>query len=172
MKRVFLIGFMGAGKTTLGREVSQRLSLPFFDLDERIVRDAGRSVSEIFRAEGEEGFRGREARALRALVDEPRGIIATGGGTFEAEENREIIRKTGVSIWLDVPTDVLLTRVTGRNRPLWRNEAAARDLAERRKRSYRMANIRLELGDDSAENNVSKLEALCVSLSTSIGRDS
>lgn len=159
------MGFMGAGKTTLGAEVARRLSVPFLDLDGCIVRETGLTIPEIFEAEGEAGFRDRETRALRSLVKEPPGIIATGGGAFVVEENRRIMKQTGVSIWLDVPTEVLLARISGEERPLWQSGASAQGLAERRKSYYRLADRILELGDDSADVNASKLERLVTSLS-------
>lgn len=160
----FLVGFMGAGKTTLGSKVAERLALPFFDLDERIELDAGLSIREIFEAQGEQDFRNRETNMLRKLIATgPPGVIATGGGAFTLEENRNIMSEAGVSVWLDVPTDEIVTRVSRMDvteRPLWRSEAEIHALAERRKKDYRLANHHLELGTDSTDDGAARLYEL------------
>ena len=152
MQWFFLVGFMGAGKTTLGAKVAERLEIPFYDLDERIAVDAGMTIREIFAAEGEQRFRERETNMLQTLIaTEPTGVIATGGGAFTIEENRDTMNASGVSVWLDVPIDEIVSRVGGAKRPLWRSEAEVRALAEQRKKEYRLANHHLELGTDSTE---------------------
>lgn len=160
----FLVGFMGAGKTTLGSNVAERLALPFYDLDERIELDTGLGIREIFDAQGEKDFRHRETNVLRKIVAaEPPGVIATGGGTFTLEENRSIMSEAGVSVWLDVPIDTIVTRVASMDvaeRPLWRSEAEVRALAERRKKDYRLANHHLELGTDSTDDGTVRLYEL------------
>jgi shikimate kinase len=160
----FLVGFMGVGKTTLGAKVAEKLALPFFDLDARIANQACVSIREIFESEGEEAFRRRETEMLRQLIaNEPAGIMATGGGTFTREVNRNIMATAGVSVWLDAPIDEIVSRVGGDARPLWRSEREARDLAERRKTTYLLANHRLELGTDSTEEGVTRLFELLAS---------
>ena len=157
----FLVGFMGAGKTTLGSKVAERLELPFFDLDGRIELDAGLSIRELFEAQGEKNFRNRETNMLRKIIAaEPPGVIATGGGAFTLEENRNIMSEAGVSVWLDVPIDEIVTRVARMDvaeRPLWRSEADVRALAERRKKDYRLADHHLELGTDSTDDGAARL---------------
>ena len=161
MQWFFLVGFMGAGKTTLGSQVAERLALPFFDLDKRIELDAGMSIREIFDTEGERGFRERETTMLRKLIATgPAGVIATGGGAFTLEENRDIMNEAGVSVWLDVPIDEIVTRIGGAERPLWRSEADVRALAERRKKDYRLANYHLELGTGSRDDGAAHLYEL------------
>ncbi len=157
----FLVGFMGTGKTTLGKAVAAQLSLPFFDLDRAVEQNAGASVPDIFENEGEESFRKRETKALlQTLEQRPEGMVATGGGAFMIEENRRIMMEAGISVWLDVPTDELLARVGGDGRPLWKNPAEARVLAEQRKAYYRLANLRLELEGQSIEQNTTCLYRL------------
>ena len=164
MQWFFLVGFMGAGKTTLGSQVAERLALPFFDLDARIELDAGISIGEIFEAEGERGFRERETNMLRKLIASgPDGVIATGGGAFTFEENRDIMNEAGVSVWLDVPIDEIVTRVARMDvaaRPLWRSEADVRALVERRKKYYRLANHHIELGAGSMDDGTAYLYEL------------
>ena len=157
----FLVGFMGTGKSTLGKVVAARLSLPFFDLDRVIEQDASASIPDIFEREGEENFRKRETKALsRTLERQAEGVLATGGGVFTIEENRRIMMEAGVSVWLDVPADELFQRVTGDGRPLWKSPADARILSEQRKAHYRLANLHLELEGPSIEQNSTLLYRL------------
>lgn len=145
-ERFFLVGFMGTGKSTLGRQVAERMGLPFVDLDERIEKAAGMRVVEIFAREGEEGFRRRETEALREIVTtaEP-FVLATGGGAFTFEANRHLMKSSGVVVWLDVPIGELMGRIEGEKRPLWKTPEEVRDLHERRQQSYREAHFRLSL---------------------------
>ncbi len=154
----FLVGFMGTGKTTLGKAVAARLSLPFFDLDDVVEQDAGGNIPDIFETEGEESFRKRETKALlRTLEQQAEGVLATGGGAFTIEENRRIMKEAGISVWLDVPMDELVTRVRGDGRPLWKNPAQLRALAEQRRDYYCLANLHVELESQSIEQNATRL---------------
>lgn len=114
---VFLVGFMGCGKTTVGRRLATLLQGSFVDLDEYIERAAGRTIPDLFRLEGEAGFRRREQAALvqlcAALANDPTPwkVVALGGGTFTVEANRDCVRRNGCSVWLDVPFEVLAARI-------------------------------------------------------------
>jgi len=121
-KNIVLIGFMGSGKSTVGRELHQRLGYSLVDMDQVIERRAGKSIAAIFAAEGEEAFRDMETEVLEELmlevlkeVDAPRRIISTGGGVIGRERNRELLRQLGYVVWLHAPLAVILDR-TGRNR--------------------------------------------------------
>src|SRR5512139_1403831 len=98
--KVYLVGFMGAGKTTVGRELAARLDCPFFDLDELVEASENLRIKEIFAAHGEPYFRKRERDVLRATKHLDRAVIATGGGTFTFEENIQFIKAEGVSVYL------------------------------------------------------------------------
>lgn len=111
MKHVLLIGFMGSGKSTVGRLVAERFLLPFVDLDDRITASADKSISEIFAREGEEGFRSRERSALEALADEPASVVACGGGVVTSDANRATLRELGSVVYLRVSAGEALARI-------------------------------------------------------------
>jgi shikimate kinase len=109
---IWLIGFMGAGKTTLGREAARLLGLPFTDLDDRIVAAAGKPIREMFETEGEAAFRSLERQCLVALAGESvPHVVACGGGTPCFGDNMALIRANGLSIYLSAPPAVLAARL-------------------------------------------------------------
>ncbi len=144
--RFFIVGFMGVGKSTVGRGVAKRLGVPFYDLDEEIEQDIGKKIHEIFAAVGEGSFRAIETERLREIVKREPGVIATGGGTFTRAENREIIGSSGVSVWLDAPTELVIERgARGRHRPLWHSTEQVRALLDERLLDYSKADIRFNM---------------------------
>src|SRR5260370_1273966 len=108
---IFLVGFMGAGKTTVGRALAEHLEFDFFDLDELIEACAGKSVQAIFAELGEAEFRGLEHEAIRACKDRSRAVIALGGGAYVSEQNRALLRTIGRAVWLDCPLEICLRRI-------------------------------------------------------------
>ncbi len=144
--KIFLVGFMGAGKTTLGRLLAARLGWPFHDVDTAVEESEGASVLRIFRERGEPYFRGAEIRALQALAAEPGpAVIACGGGTFCDAGNQEVMRAHGLSVWVDTPFETIWARreALARERPLAGSESGMRALYTRRLPFYRMAAIRV-----------------------------
>jgi shikimate kinase len=128
----------GSGKSTVGAELAGRLGVPFIDLDLEIEHEQSRSVTEIFDAEGEAGFRALEARALVAASTHDPAVIACGGGVVLEPANRVTLRNTGTCVYLDVPLDVLEARVEpDADRPLIRSQGDLSRLLEIREPLYR-----------------------------------
>ncbi|TPV93313.1 MAG: shikimate kinase II [Myxococcales bacterium FL481] len=132
---VFLTGMMGAGKSTVGRELARLRGAVFVDLDVRIERIAGRLIAEVFAADGEAGFRRLEHAALRSLLAEPGyvdvdSVVATGGGVVVDRRNRELMRSAGRVVHLVVPLDELLRRLQAPAQLAARPLLAARSLRE------------------------------------------
>ena len=148
--KIYLVGFMGAGKTTIGRELAQRLDVPFFDLDELVESSENMSVKEIFAQYGEPHFRRRERDILRTTRYLEHGVIATGGGTFTFEDNIQFIKSEGFSVYLSAPYALLRTRVGEKaaERPLFRDDRAAHELFTSRIRFYRMSDVILEIREE------------------------
>jgi shikimate kinase len=116
---IYLVGLMGAGKTTIGRQLAKRLQRRFLDSDHEIEARTGVRIPVIFEIEGESGFRKRESQVLHELAAEPELVLATGGGAVLALENRQCLRDTGLVIYLHAPPEVLYERTRhDRNRPL------------------------------------------------------
>ena len=141
---IFLVGFMGSGKSTVGRALAKRLSWEFEDTDACVERAQGRSVDEIFRQSGEGRFREAEWEALCSLAGRKRVVVATGGGLFLGVAQRAFLRAHGVSCWLDAPLDVVAARVgDGASRPLWPADdaLARRAFFERRRAVYALATL-------------------------------
>jgi shikimate kinase len=137
---IFLVGFMGAGKTTVGRALAEYLEYEFFDLDELIEARAGKSVQAIFAELGEAEFRILEFDAIRSCADISRAVIALGGGAYASGENRTLLRMIGRTVWLDCPLEVCLKRISGdKSRPLLGDEDAMRELFEQRRPAYAQA---------------------------------
>lgn len=143
-----LIGPMGAGKSTIGRFLSEQLPYPYTDLDKVIEDRAGASIPWIFDIEGEEGFRERETSALKSILGSDPQIIATGGGCILKPENRELIRKQGVVVYLVTSIEQQLERTAkDKNRPLLQSENPEQVLTD-------LAKIRNPLYCEAAEIKV------------------
>jgi len=119
INNIILVGPMGSGKTTIGRRLSERLSLDFFDSDYEIVNTTGVSIDHIFDVEGEKGFRARESDVLKKLCNMPSIVLATGGGAVILKENRELMKIASSIIYLSSSVDQILRRTAkSKTRPL------------------------------------------------------
>jgi shikimate kinase len=146
-RRIYLVGFMAAGKTTIGRRVAERLGMPFVDLDEEIERQSGRTIRAIFEGSGEAAFRERESALLAATEALPAAVVATGGGCFAQEENRRWIGRRGAAVFLDVGLETVRSRLKGKtDRPLFVSEEQLGELFAHRQPFYRMAPVTVRLG--------------------------
>ena len=119
-KQLHLTGFMGSGKSTVGRLIARRLLWNFLDLDGVVERHDGRRVQRIFEEDGEEAFRAAERFVLRQVIAKPSTVVALGGGTLIDVDNQEVCRDNALLVWLRCPLEVLQARVgESPGRPLW-----------------------------------------------------
>lgn len=156
-RSIVLVGLMGAGKSTVGRRLAQKLGLEFTDADAEIERAAGKTVPDIFRDHGEDYFRDGERKVIARLLESGPQVLATGGGAFMNEETRQNIAHRGISVWLKADFDLLMKRVRRRdNRPLLKAEdpeEVMRQLIARRYPVYGQADITVE-SRDAPHNSV------------------
>jgi shikimate kinase len=150
--KLYLVGFMGAGKTTVGRMLGRRLGWRMEDLDERIESRERRSVAAIFAQQGEPYFRQQERQLIGELLPERHVIVATGGGTFAEADNRAVMLADGAVAWLDVPLAVVFDRVPADGRrPLAADRAQMEQLYQRRRLAYAEAHVRIDAARPAAE---------------------
>jgi shikimate kinase len=151
---LYLVGFMGSGKTTIGAALADELGWSFFDLDDDIEAAAGSKIVDIFERDGEAGFRRREHQALDRRVSSAKHgmpmIVALGGGTFAQENNVDLVKDNGVTIWLDAPFELVRDRVAPQtHRPLARDPEKFAALFQERLPVYAKADYRIRIdGDD------------------------
>jgi len=162
-RAVFLVGFMGSGKTTIGRALARLLGWDFVDLDERIVETEGRGIAAILRDAGEPFFRDLEGRLLASLAGRARIVVACGGGTYAHPPSRALIDAMGAAIWLQIPLHLALARCeAGPVRPLLSGAEQAEALYRRRLPSYSAAPVHVPVEgltpEEAAERIAARLE--------------
>lgn len=148
MKNIFLTGFMGCGKTSVGRVLSERLGYRFVDLDQAIVSEAGASVKEIFASRGEPAFRRLESEALQRVAAGAGVVVSTGGGAVLAQPNRAIMRGAGSIVNLTASVEAIAARLSGDSeRPLLEGDASLdriRNMLATREQFYADADLRID----------------------------
>ncbi len=148
---IVLVGLMGAGKSSVGRRLADKLGFPFVDADHEIEAAAGKTISEIFADHGEDYFRDGERRVIARLLAGGAQVLATGGGAYINDETRARISECGVTVWLKAALPLLMKRVMKRSdRPLLKTEdpeAVMRNLVEKRYPVYALADITVESRD-------------------------
>lgn len=155
-KPVVLTGFMGSGKTSVGRVLAAQLGCPLIDLDAVIVAEAGKSINDIFAEDGEAGFRILESECLERELRKGRVVISCGGGAVIDDNNRRLMRKLGFVVNLNASFSTTLARLRGvTDRPLYVGEDASNrvlELMKHREQYYRDADIRIDTNDKSVED--------------------
>ncbi|MCS7025171.1 MAG: shikimate kinase [Bryobacteraceae bacterium] len=150
---IYLVGFMGCGKSTVGKKLAAELGWTFVDLDEDIEAEQGMSIAQIFAEKGEAEFRAIESRLLAERIQQIRSlcplVLALGGGAFVQPQNLALILANGVSIWLDCPWEKIKQRVAENNdRPLARDPERFEELFRQRRAAYAQADYRIEIRSD------------------------
>ena len=155
--KIYLVGFMGSGKTTVGRELAARIDAPFFDLDELVETAEKLSIREVFQQFGEPYFRKRERDILRSTKHLDAAVIATGGGTFTFDENIQFIQSEGMSVYLSASYALLRSRIGSKDdRPLFRDDLSTHELFANRIRYYRMADLTIEIRDEETPAEIAE----------------
>ncbi len=162
---IYLVGFMGSGKSTVGRALADELGWNFGDLDADIELRASATVTQIFDTLGEAVFREMETEALRERVHTVQmgrpHVLSLGGGAFLRDENYELVSNHGITVWLDCPFSVIERRVaTETHRPLARDLGRLQSLFDVRRDGYARADYRIEVPDDDAASAVARILAL------------
>lgn len=158
MRNIFLVGFMGVGKTSVGGLLAQKLNCKFIDLDKLIVEQENSSIKDIFSKFGEEYFRELEYKTLASIINYTDSVIALGGGTFIFERNRNLIQQNGISIWLECDLDVILSRLNNDTlRPLYSNPQQMQELLNKRLSAYSQANFTLNVSTLTINETVDKI---------------
>jgi shikimate kinase len=166
-RAIVLVGLMGAGKSSIGRRLADRMGLAFVDADQEIEQAAGKSIPDIFADHGEAHFRDGERRVIARLLENGRQVLATGGGAFMNPDTRDAIKANAISVWLRADLDVLLKRVAKRGgRPLLENKdpaAVLQKLIDVRHPVYAEADITVDSRDVQHNEMVNAvLQALAV----------
>jgi shikimate kinase len=162
MRNIVLVGLMGAGKSTVGKFLAQKLEqFNFVDIDEEIVREEKMSIPEIFSQKSEDYFRNIETEVIRKISSEQNLIISTGGGAFEREENRKLLNKNGKTFYLYAPIDILFERLKDDNsRPLLRCDNPKEKLANlliTRENNYKKSSFIIDTENKTIEQIVNEI---------------
>lgn len=161
MATIFLVGFMGAGKTSIGRTLAAYLQYNFIDLDDLIVKESKLTINEIFTQYGEPYFRKLETNILNNIANYQNTVVSLGGGAYITEENRHIIKKYGISIWLQCDLPTILFRLTNNTtRPLHRSKEQMETLLSSRLPFYQQTDFHIDVTNLTIENAVTAIQQL------------
>ena len=162
-KIILLVGLMGSGKTSVGRRLAKRLNLPFVDGDQEIEKAAGLSLVDVLKCFGEEEYRAGEMRVMKRLLQGNPCVLASGGGSFVAEQTRRLAKDHAITIWLKADIDILYNRTAGRkHRPfLEGNDAHLKNKLEEYIKEeypyYSEADIVVETREEAVHNTVGRV---------------
>ena len=162
-KIILLVGLMGSGKTSVGRRLAKRLNLPFVDGDQEIEKAAGLSLVDVLKCFGEEEYRAGEMRVMKRLLQGNPCVLASGGGSFVAEQTRRLAKDHAITIWLKADIDILYNRTAGRkHRPfLEGNDAHLKNKLEEYIKEeypyYSEADIVVETREEAVDNTVGRV---------------
>jgi len=159
---LYLVGFMGCGKSTIGRVLADQLGWPFHDIDADIESQEGTPIAQIFDERGEAAFRDLETKMIHKRVKLVQagipGVIVLGGGAFVQPRNFELLENNGVTLWLDCPLEIVRRRLGDDNtRPLARNPEVLARLYEDRRPLYSRADFRIEIADEEIQSIVTRI---------------
>lgn len=161
MSTIFLLGFMGVGKTSIGSVLANYLHYNFIDLDDLIVKQSKLTINEIFTQYGEPYFRQLETTMLNNIANYQNTVISLGGGTYIAEENRLIIKKSGISLWLQCELTTILSRLANNTtRPLHRSVEQMETLLNSRLFFYQQADFHIDVTNLTIENAATMIQQL------------
>lgn len=162
-KIILLVGLMGSGKTSVGKRLAKRLDLPFVDGDQEVEKAAGLSLIDVLKCFGQEEYRAGEARVMKRLLQGNPCVLASGGGSFVAEQTRKLAKEHAITIWLKADVDILYSRTAGRkHRPfLEGNDSHLKNKLEEYIKEeypfYSQADIVVETKEEAVDNTVSRV---------------
>jgi len=154
---LFVVGFMGSGKTTIGQSLAKHLNRRFVDMDEELAKDFGTPISEVFARLGEGAFRQRETALLSKLSKRDRLVVAAGGGAAVSAENRLLMRSRGKIIHLAASLEVCMSRLDGDAqaiRPLWQDRESLKNLFESRQEAYSDSHLSIQIDGDRSPDQI------------------
>ena len=163
---IFLVGFMGSGKSTVSKLLADKLKLKFIDIDEEIEKQEQKTIPQIFKEKGEPYFRNLEKQKIKEFKNKDGYVVSTGGGLGADEENMKIMKQNGIVVWLDVSLDEVLNRCKGdTNRPLLNQPLEnLSNLYNQRKKVYSKANIHIKTDNKTPEQITDEIIEKCKSL--------
>ena len=162
-KIILLVGLMGSGKTSVGKRLAKKLDLPFVDGDQEVEKAAGLSLIDVLKCFGQEEYRAGEARVMKRLLQGNPCVLASGGGSFVAEQTRKLAKEHAITIWLKADVDILYNRTAGRkDRPfLEGNDSHLKNKLEEYIKEeypfYSQADIVVETKEEAVDNTVSRV---------------